>query len=291
MIAIDLGSNTIRFIEYDGSGWGKSFEKIVRTAESLHQGGTIGQSALNRILGAIEEATGIFDFEHQEIRANATAAMRLATNREEILGAIERASGIRFRIISAEEEAMLTLKAVTYRLKQLGMEESGFILSDIGGGSTELIVCSEGGTRSHSLDIGIVTLSERSETAEKLHDAIAEFEQMIRRLDVPHFPLVLTAGTPTTIAAYLNGMDYTTYDPTRINGFRLSRNQCFQAYDELLAMSEDDRSRFVGVGRENLIIAGILMVTSIYDALECEEAVIVDDGLREGIALAFFERE
>ena len=33
MIAIDLGSNTIRFIEFDGNTWGKSFEKIVKTVE------------------------------------------------------------------------------------------------------------------------------------------------------------------------------------------------------------------------------------------------------------------
>lgn len=289
MIAIDLGSNTIRFIEFDGTSWGAGFEKIVRTAEGLHQNGMIGDAAVNRILDAIQEASGIVDLAHQEVRACATAAMRLASNRDAVLDAIERACGIRFRIISADEEAMLTLKAVRYRLERLGAIGSGFILSDIGGGSTELITSAEGKSRSVSLDVGIVTLSERSETADDLCRAIDTFKASVRSLGLPPLPLVLTAGTPTTIAAYLCCMEYDTYDATRINGFRLSRSQCYQVYEELLAMSETQRRRYVGVGRENLIIAGILMVTSIYEALGCEEAVVVDDGLREGIALAHFD--
>jgi exopolyphosphatase/guanosine-5'-triphosphate,3'-diphosphate pyrophosphatase len=100
---------------------------------------------------------------------------------------------------------------------------------------------------------------------------------------------VLTAGTPTTIAAYLNGMDYESYNPKKINGYILSLGDCYRVHDDLLAMDEASRTRYVGVGRENLIIAGILMVTSIYDVLHAQEAIIIDDGLREGIALEYYK--
>ncbi|MFZ2889423.1 MAG: phosphatase, partial [Sulfuricurvum sp.] len=101
--------------------------------------------------------------------------------------------------------------------------------------------------------------------------------------------LVLTAGTPTTISAYLLGMDYITYDSNRINGFKLRLEDCYRVYHELLAMDESTRIRYVGIGREDLIITGILMVTSIYQILEINEAIIVDDGLREGIALEYYQ--
>ncbi|MDD2267352.1 phosphatase [Sulfuricurvum sp.] len=288
MIAIDLGSNTIRFIEYDGEYWGNSYEKIVKTAESLHETKRIGENALERILSAINEAKTKLDFVSNDIIGCATAAMRMAENSDSVIESIEAATGIRFTIIDAEKEANLTLNAVRYRLSKLGIEPSSFVMADIGGGSTELIVCEGQSSRSISFNIGIVTLSERSNTPKKLDESIYSFKEQINSQRFPHTSLVLTAGTPTTIAAYLNGMDYETYDPEKINGYRLHLEDCYRVEDDLLKMDEVTRARYVGVGRENLIIAGIRMVTAIFEALDYNEAIIIDDGLREGIALEYF---
>lgn len=291
MIAIDLGSNTIRFIEFDGKNWGKSFEKIVKTAESLNETGEIGEKALIRILDAIDEAKTKLDFSDQAVVGYTTAAMRLALNAPRILAKIESETGILFTIIDAHKEADLTLNAVQYRLKRLGIEPETFVLADIGGASTELIHYANGTAKTVSLNVGIVTLSERATSSHQLEEAIAWFTDIVREAIHESAPeaLVLTAGTPTTIAAYVMGMDYESYDPEKINGFRLPLKDCFRVYDELLAMDECSRARYVGVGREKLIAAGILMVSSIYEALGCEEAIIIDDGLREGIALEYFK--
>lgn len=292
MIAIDLGSNTIRFIEFDGTVWGKSFEKIVRTAESLHQTRLIGVQAIGRIIAAIEEAKIHLDFAAHAVVAYTTAAMRMAENQTDAIDAIEAATGIRFLIIDAQKEALLTLKAVRYRLDKLGIEPSAFVMADIGGGSTELISADHESVSSISINQGIVTLSESADTSGFLSEKIAAFKERIvsdtRKIE--NSSLVLTAGTPTTIAAYLNGMDYDHYDPRRINGFVLTLEGCYRVYEQLLSMDEATRRRYVGVGRENLIMAGILMVTAIYEALGYTEAIIIDDGLREGIALDFFDR-
>lgn len=287
MVAIDLGSNTIRFIEFDGLVWGKSFEKIVRTAEGLHETHLIANKALDRIIEAIDDAKNIFDFT-QPIRAYTTAAMRLAHNSDEAIGLIARSTGIVFEIIDAEKEGLLTLEAVRNRLNVLGSVLSSFVLADIGGGSTELSRYTNTEIETVSLDFGIVTLSEAAENT--LDEKIQSFKHAVRgSIKNQTEPLVLTAGTPTTIAAYVNGMDYTTYDPQKINGYRLRLSDCYRVYDELLRMDEAARTRYVGIGRENLIIAGVLMVTAIYEAMECEEAIIIDDGLREGIALEYYK--
>lgn len=289
MIAIDLGSNTIRFIEYDGEIWGKSYEKIVRTAENLHQTHTIGVNAIQRIVGAIHEAQKIIDFSSQQIRAYTTAAMRLAENSNDVLDAIKHSTGIEFTVIDGEKEALLTLNAVRYRLRALDLEPASFLLADIGGGSTELTRCTRTNIETISLNVGIVTLSESISDEHTMEDRIHSFKKAVQEsLSQEPTTLVLTAGTPTTIAAYLLGMDYESYDPQKINGYRLGLAECYQVYHELLAMDEAARSRYVGVGRENLIIAGILMITSIYEALNCDEAIIIDDGLREGIALEYY---
>lgn len=216
--------------------------------------------------------------------------MRLASNSHQLLQTIYETSGIRFTIIDAEEEASLTLRAVRYRLQQLGSEPKSFVMADIGGVSTELIGVEEGEVNSVSLNIGIVTLSESADTAEILEANLKSFEKQVAEMLTlsRKTSLVLTAGTPTTIAAYLLGMDYESYDPERINGYRLSLSDCLRAYNELMLMDETRRIRYVGVGRERLIAAGILMVSSIYTALGYDEAIVVDDGLREGVALSYY---
>lgn len=290
MVAIDLGSNTIRCIEFNGAVWGKSFERIVRTAESLYETKRIGDQALNRIIASLYDARKDIDFETQKIVAYTTAAMRIAENSDEVLETIRKNSGVSFEIIDAEKEAMLTLQAVVYRLEHLKLVNNEFVLVDIGGGSTELTHYRNGIQKSISLNIGIVTLSEGSSNEAILRQNISLFQERIGEefSHLSEITLVLSAGTPTTMAAYVLGMDYEHYDADRVNGFRLKSSDCIRVYNELLEMDEKERIRFVGVGREELILAGILMVQALYDFFDCSEAIVIDDGLREGIALEYF---
>ncbi len=294
MIAIDLGSNTLRVIEYDGVCWGKSFEKIVRTAEGLNQTNKIGIFALERILNGLNEAKKTIDFTDQEVIAVTTAAMRMADNSSEVLEKIRQKAGINFHIINGDEEARLTLIAVQNRLNSLKISGDELVLVDIGGGSTEVVIVSNNKSVSKSFSLGIVTLSEKSQTSEIMDYELALFRKNIAfyiqslALDSTPKTLVLTAGTPTTIAAYLLGMDYQTYDANRINGTFLKRTDCIRVLEELLEMDEEMRSRYVGVGREQLIVVGIHIVMMMFDALEAKNAIVIDDGLREGVALEYF---
>jgi len=293
MIAIDLGSNTLRIIEYDGISWGKSFEKIVRTAEGLNEFNKIGSPALKRILCALAEAKQKIDFSSHEVVAITTAAMRMASNSEEILHYIAQESGVNFRIIDGDEEAILTLMAVENRLHRLNVPSDEFVLVDVGGGSTEVVVVSKNTTASKSFSLGIVTLDEKFLT-NNIKDELTFFRNEItlylHSLTLETIPktLVLTAGTPTTIAAYLLGMDYQTYDANRINGTFLKRSDCVRVLEELLEMDEVTRSRYVGVGREQLIVVGIRILEMIFDVFEVKNAIVIDDGLREGVALNYF---
>lgn len=294
MIAIDLGSNTLRLIEYNGISWGKSFEKIVRTAEGLNQTNKIGSFALERIISALNEAKKCIDFTEHEIVAITTAAMRMARNSEKVLEEITQQTGINFRIIDGDKEAMLTLMAVQNRLHLLQIPSDNFVLVDIGGGSTEVVVVSKNTTASKSFPLGIVTLSEKSPTIESLNQELNLFREKIvfyitsLALESTPKTLVLTAGTPTTLAAYLLGMDYQTYDANKINGTFLKWSDCVQVLEELLEMDEVTRARYVGVGREQLIIVGIYIMEMIFDALNLKNAIVIDDGLREGVALEYF---
>ncbi|MDP3301123.1 MAG: phosphatase [Sulfuricurvum sp.] len=295
MIAIDLGSNTIRFIEYDGLAWGKSYEKIVRAAEGLQATGMIGENALVRILEAIDEAKQCLDFSNHEIAAVTTAALRMANNGTDIISKIHASTGILFTIIDGAREAQLTLLAVQNRLRTLNIDSDSFVLSDIGGGSTELVYCEDKKVTSRSFPIGIVTMSEQASDITHLRSLLADFENQValfyrslgEKKENPR--LILTSGTPTTIAAYRMGMNYANYDPHKINGSILTLNDCVLTYKELMDMDESTRASYVGVGREQLIATGILMVEYLFKGAMMKEAIIIDDGLREGVALDYWK--
>ena len=294
MIAIDLGSNTIRFIEYDGTRWGKSYEKVVRAAEGVQATNRIGENALERILAAINEAKQHLDFSNHEVVAVTTAAMRMASNAEQVISKIHLTTGVLFTIIDGVREAQLTLFAVQNRLKELHIAPDSFVLSDIGGGSTELIYCDVHKVSSKSFPIGIVTMSEQASNNTHLQLLLDEFEKKVALFytslgeKANSTRLILTSGTPTTIAAYRMGMNYSNYDPDKINGSILTLKDCMLTYKELMSMDESVRTHYVGVGREQVIATGILMIESLFKGLGLDEAVIVDDGLREGVALDYY---
>jgi len=296
MIAIDLGSNSFRCIEYDCATrrFGRSFERIVRTADRMHESGRISEDSLQRIIQALEEADAELDLRTNAVRAVTTHAMRMASNAKQVIERIKEESGVTFSIISADDEAYYTLISVEARLKALQIDSSHFVLIDVGGGSSEIIFYKEGNMESRSFPVGIVTTAQicdqRNDIDAYLHEQFAEIVAYIddyyKREGKPA-TFVATAGTPTTMAAYMLGMNYNNYDVEKINGYRLTYDETEKAYQGLLEMSESQRAEMVGVGRESLIIAGIVIVQKLYGVLGFDEAVVIDDGVREGVAIAY----
>ena len=299
MIAIDLGSNTLRCIVYDCNTkeWGDGYETVVRTADGLHVNKTINEKALQRIIDALIEADKSLDFSSHKILAFTTEAMRQAKNSTDILKKIFTATGVSFEIIDAGKEAALTTKAVQNRLDVLKFTSSSFTLVDIGGGSTEIIFYNNDILTSKSFDIGIVTLSESSQNMQEIEKnldrllvPVLEYISTYYEIECKPELYIQTAGTPTTIAAYLQGMNYHTYDASKINGYVLDKTGPQKTMNELLLMDEKTRAFYVGVGREELIISGIIIVQKLYEVLGYNSSIVIDDGLREGIALSYCEK-
>jgi exopolyphosphatase/guanosine-5'-triphosphate,3'-diphosphate pyrophosphatase len=294
MIAIDLGSNTLRVLAYDCKTAKQLFayEKIVKTADGLAEFGTINKGAIERIVSAIKEAQEQIDFSSQPIRAVTTEAVRRASNSDAVLNQIKKETGITFEIISGEEEAALTLSAVKHRLTKLHYASDTFVLVDIGGGSTELIFHYGDETVSKSFPIGIVTIAQTYKNLENIDKALPRemFDMQMFCAEIyatkgKPSSFVATAGTPTTVAAMKLGFNYETYDASKINGTSLQKEELDFYLKKLLSLPFEEREFAVGTGRSDLIAAGILIYKQLYTLLEFENCVVIDDGLREGVAL------
>jgi len=282
MISCDLGSNTIRFVEIECKTKRrvKEFEKIVKSADGLSKSGKISKEAVSRVIKAIEEAKEIFDFS-KGVEAVTTEALRVAKNQKEVLDEIFKQTGLKFRVLSGFEEAILTNLAV----KNI-VDTKSYTLLDIGGGSTEITLVDDE-IFSNSFSLGIVTLTEKYgfENIDKgLEIKLSEIKSFFKDKNMPK-TCVATAGTPTTIAAFLKGMDYDSYNHEKINKTVLTVDDILKAKKRLLQMAFEERKRWVGVGREDLIISGIEIFVRLLKIFEYNECVVVDDGLREGVAL------
>jgi exopolyphosphatase / guanosine-5'-triphosphate,3'-diphosphate pyrophosphatase len=294
MIAIDLGSNTLRVLEYDCDTGEQisEFEKIVKTADGLAQNGIINSAAIERVIYAIKEAQEQIDFSSSVVKAVTTEAVRRAANSQEVLLQIKEETGVVFEIISGDEEARLTLLAVKNRLINLKHASDSFVLIDIGGGSTELIFHYEEVTITKSFPVGIVTIGQTYETLEKIKKVLPqEMSQMktfCSKVYEKHGKVdafVATAGTPTTVASMKLGLTYETYDASKVNGIQLETEELDFYLNKLLSMPLEEREIAVGTGRSDLIAAGILIYKQLFEIVEFDRCVIIDDGLREGVAI------
>lgn len=295
MISCDLGSNTLRVLEFDCTSKTrvKEFEKVVRTAKDLHKTGIICEASIQRILQALQEADEVFDFASSKVYAVTTEAMRQAKNSQEVLTRIKEAFGIEFEIINGDEEARLTLIGIESGLEDVGFETQNYCMMDLGGASTEISFKKEGKTISKSFSFGIVTTAERYESIENIAKNVSyvtkEIEEFLKEHNFnpkEYEKFVATAGTPTTVAAFLEGIDYKSYTYEKINGKILHVDDFTNSLEALLKLDMDKREFWVGTNRSDLVCAGILIVKEIMQRLGFSECVVIDNGLREGLAIS-----
>ncbi|MCW8821184.1 MAG: phosphatase [Sulfurovum sp.] len=294
MIAIDLGSNTLRVLEYDCTT-GKQiseYEKIVKTADGLAEHGMINDEAIARIISAIQDAQQQIDFSSSGVKAVTTEAVRRASNSDEVLFQIKKETGVTFEIISGEEEARLTLLAVKHRLSKLQYASNNFILVDIGGASTELIFHYENATIVKSFPVGIVTIAQTYKTLDNIEKALPKEMFDIQKFCTEVYAtkgeltdFLATSGTPTTVAAMKLGQNYETYDASKINGASIEVNELDFYLKKLLSMPFEEREVAVGTGRSDLIAAGILIYKQLFTILSVKNCIVIDDGLREGVVI------
>jgi exopolyphosphatase/guanosine-5'-triphosphate,3'-diphosphate pyrophosphatase len=176
-------------------------------------------------------------------------------------------------------------------LEVLGKRPKSFMMVDIGGGSTEMLFYYGDKYFSKSFKVGIVIITQKFNSLDEIAMAIPElmsdmqtyYDEVVDGHGKVEL-FVATAGTPTTIAAMKQGMDYATYDAKKIHGTMLSQKDLSEQLKELLVMSKEEKVNAVGVGRDDLIASGVLIYDELYNISGFTESMVIDDGIREGVA-------
>ena len=295
IFSIDLGSNSFRVLKYDGKNHKilDEYHQVVGLADGLITTGNISIEAQNRVVEALNVASKKLNFLPKDAICVTTAAARKAKNSNEVLKYIENKTGAKFKVIDSNEEARLTLLAVKYALKRENINTNKFMLLDIGGGSTELIINNKDEFFSKSFDFGIVTMSQKNLNQELLQNDLnsrkVEIENFLKDItfSLDDFIFVATAGTPTTLAALKQGYNYFNYDKDKINGTKLSLKDVDDCLKELNSKTLEKKMELVGRGRVEFMEVGTYIYKMFFEVLKKDLSIVLDDGLREGVAIDY----
>lgn len=146
--AIDVGSNGLRFMAAEASGFGaprllESLRFPVRLGESAFSEGRLDQKIQRRALAALAQfKKRMAALRIQTYRAVATSAVRESANGSEFAALVRKRLGLNLEIISGSEEIRLVYLAIRRFLPASGKP---WLLANLGGGSLEIALVSPQG--------------------------------------------------------------------------------------------------------------------------------------------------
>jgi exopolyphosphatase / guanosine-5'-triphosphate,3'-diphosphate pyrophosphatase len=304
--AIDCGTNSIRLLVADLIS-DKLIDvhremRIVRLGQDVDATGRLAPEALERTRVALADYTAIARRAGaQRVRMVATSATRDAANREDFFTMVRQTLGTETEVITGDEEARLSF---TGAVGGLDPADGPFVVVDVGGGSTEVVLGDWDGSRAdvtaaRSVNVGCVRITERhlhSDPATPEEVSAAErFATQILQEAFAEVPVgkartwVGVAGTVTTLSAIAQQLP--AYDPGRTHLSRLSL-ECLRGTAEyLLASTHQQRAAnpVIHPGRVDVIVGGALIVRVLAEELHTRagvtELVVSEHDILDGIAL------
>ncbi|MBC6450302.1 Ppx/GppA phosphatase family protein [Actinokineospora xionganensis] len=313
--AIDCGTNSIRLLvadlthRGDGSVWLRDVHRemrIVRLGQGVDATGRLAPEAIERTRAALTDYVAIMRRKGAErVRMVATSATRDAANRDEFFTMTREVLGVEAEVITGDEEARLSFIGA---VGDLAPEDGPFLVTDIGGGSTEFVVGSWDGVKAtiqaaKSVDIGCVRLTERALPDDPpTEPQIAEARKIADDVLADAFEAVPVgqartwvgvAGTVTTLSALV--LNLPAYDSDEIHLSQLTASGIRDTARRLLTVGHDERAAMpvLHPGRVDVIGGGALIVQSIAERLFSETGITKllasEHDILDGIALSIIE--
>ncbi len=285
--AIDIGSNTVHMLVgswRDGSVAAlDDSAELVGLARSVYAGATIVPEGMDRAVAAVHRlAERARSRGAQVVRLVATAAVRDATNRDEVVAAVRERTGLDLEIISGEREADLS-----YLGASAGEEGDSLQVCDVGGGSTEVIRSDHGHIALRtSLPLGSSRLADLYQSDPPGADELARVEAAAAGAltGLPAWQLdrlIVTGGTATTLAHIAGAGERRYVMPVaRLTALR-----------ELLARQTAGvvaQSYAVEPARARLLPAGAAIIAALCAATGVTEVTLTGAGLRDGLLIEYF---
>lgn len=291
--AIDLGTNTFHLIIAEKNG--SSFQIIYKTNEPVRLGEDITKAnliipiAFERGINCLKDFKNILEeYNVATVKATATSGIRSAINGQEFVNAAKLVAGIEINIIDGEKEAQLIYEGV----KLSGAISGKSLIMDIGGGSTEFILCEEEKLIwKKSYNIGAARLMQFFFKSDPINtiDKNLIFEHLVNELKElkeicdKHQPktLIGSAGAFETFTA----MIYPDLNITTINIAELPLSAYKKLASELVNSSHEERTQMKNLIplRVDMIVMAALQINYIIENLGIQKIKLSTFDLKMGV--------
>lgn len=299
LAAIDVGTNSTRLLVAEPADPLRVVVRrlqITRLGKGVDATGHLDDEALERTLACIEGyAAEARSLGAERLRVAATSAVRDARDRQRFVDGVRERIGVDAEVPSGAVEAATAFAGATAMVHG----ERPYCVLDIGGGSTELIVGTDRPEAETSRQLGCVRLTERAlhgdpPSGAEIRTAVgmvdAELEAAAADVDTSAArTLVGVAGTVTTLGLLHLGLP--AYLPEEVHGTHLPVEAVRELTQLLAGMTSAERAQLgpMSPGREDVIVAGALILGRVMDTFGFPEVLVSDaDGL-EGLVLQMLD--
>lgn len=297
---IDMGSNSIRFVAMqinDNQSYSLLYQEkeAIRLGQGLNKTGKLSEDGMDRAMTCLKVYKHIMEvMEIPTCMAVATAAARNAENGASFLKRIKEETGIEMNVISGEREAYLGYLGV---INTIAMKN--FLIFDLGGASVELTLV-QNGEPLHSLSIplGAVTLTERFGMQGNVSpDTVQECMKYVRKklsavswLKDIDIPLVGIGGTARNFAKM--SQRASNYEFSKIHNYIIPLEGFNDLYTEITTRTSTNRKKIPGLSAEraDLIVAGAIVIKTIFNLTGSLDLTVSGCGLREGLFFEYYAK-
>ena len=293
--ALDCGSNSTRLlISTVENGTLENLYKehqVTRLSDSIDKTGRISDDSKKRFFKVLRKyMRKIEEYEVQEVFCIGTAVFRNSKNSDEVIDEVKKRFNLDIKIISGEEEGLLTSLGVQSSFKNL----QNYLIVDIGGQSTELIRDIENKLDIQSEDIGVVSMSENYFTEnpisiDKERNATNYFNDIFHDKDYGHRQLIGVSGTFTSLGSiYLNQKKY---DENEIDKVIISYDSVKNIYEDLKTLSVPKIiSEYPSLDpkRAVTITSGLFLVINLLKKYKITQLKVSKSDILEGLILKYF---
>lgn len=280
--AIDIGTNAVRLLiksvsEENGN---MRFQKELlvrvplRLGFDVFVGGRISEAKAGRLKHLMKSFRQMMKvYAVDRYRACATSAMRDAVNGAEIIRMIRKKCGIDIDIIDGSEEARMVYDT---HIEQFGSRRGSLLYVDVGGGSTEVNLLTDGELRfSQSFNIGTVRMLAGSVADgewDSLRKTLAEQTAGLNGVDI-----VGSGGNINKIYKLVSNKDKR-YKRLTVNAVRA-------LHEKIAPMSMEERMAHFDLkpDRADVIVPAMDIFLTVAEVAAAEHIYVPQIGLSDGI--------
>jgi exopolyphosphatase/guanosine-5'-triphosphate,3'-diphosphate pyrophosphatase len=295
---LDLGSNSVKYILADMTPSKEPVilddqSKTTRLAEGIDKNGLLGAETMNKTIEvACEYVSRARKLEAKRILAFATSAVRDAKNQEEFRSRFKKDTEVDLVVLTGKQEAALVFGGA---MSDLDTPQNDVVVMDVGGGSAEWILGSQGKMiKHHSAPLGCVRMTERflqgdPYTPESLDKLMKHLRTELAKIR-PYFllenrTLIATGGTACTLASFDCAIDQ---KPDQVHGHLLESERVHTFLNHLASLTQAEREKMPGIpkSRASIVTAGAAVFVAAMDVLGTESMEVSVRGLRYGALYA-----